>query len=113
MNMCDMCWGKLRNEHPYLSTKNGKTKKSWNSGSEIIKKEKKNSFVFSFVVHYVFLLFFAGDALEYKEIELNQIKIILHEIKKNAQLYVFYVFGAKIPHDAGFVINLEQTIEEL
>lgn len=22
-------------------------------------------------------------------------------------------FGAKIPHDAGFVINLEQTIEEL
>ena len=26
MNMCDMCSGKLRNEHPYLSTKNGKTK---------------------------------------------------------------------------------------
>lgn len=111
MNMCDMCWGKLRNEHPYLSTKNGKTKKSWNSGSEIIKKDEKKLFRLFFVVHYVFLLFLAGDAWNIKKIELNQIKIILHDIKKCAIVCVF--FGAKIPHDAGFVINLEQTIEEL
>lgn len=85
----NMCSGKLRNEHPYLSTKNGKTKKSWNSGSEIIKKDKKKTLSSFLRCTLCLLVVPCWWCLEYKEIELNQIKIVLHDIK-NAQLYVFF-----------------------